>query len=101
MELLALRQAGVLHLPPEVGFVYTDFPGSFNIQGAENATVGDGFYGHIQMMSGVAAQLTEFIPLHRMFASIWQFFNQQATEYGMINVCTSCVLPNGGSADLF
>lgn len=35
---------------------------------------GDGFYAHIQMMSGTAAQITEFIPPHRMFRNVWEFW---------------------------
>ena len=85
-ELLELQQAGTLVVPPDVHFVFTDYPGSFNIQGVANASAGDGFYAHIAMMNGHAGQITEFIPLARIFRNIWEFWVRGATSYGMINL---------------
>lgn len=86
MELLELRQAGTLVVPEGVSLIWTDFPGSFNIQGAVNASAGDGFYAHIQMMSGTAGQLSEFVKIERAFANMWLFYDKNATSYGMINL---------------
>jgi len=87
MELLQLKEAGTLVLPPNVSCVWTDFPGAFLFEGGfDNVTKNDGFYGHISMMNGQAGQLTEFIPLARMFANIWEFWVRGATAYGMINL---------------
>jgi hypothetical protein len=87
MELLELREAGTLTLPPNVACVWTDFPGAFLFEGGfDNVTANDGFYGHISMMNGQAGQLTEFIPLARMFQNIWEFWVRGATAYGMINL---------------
>ena len=86
MELLELKAAGTLVLPPGVACIWTDFPGSFNILGVVNATAGDGFYAHLAMMSGVAGQLTEFVKLSRAFTNMWAFYQKKATAYGMINL---------------
>jgi hypothetical protein len=87
MELLQLKEEGTLILPPDVSCVWTDFPGAFLFEGGfDNVTAHDGFYGHISMMNGRAGQLTEFIPVARMFANVWQFWVRNATAYGMINL---------------
>ena len=49
MELLQLREAGVLTLPNGTACIYTDFPGAFLFE--NNFTIvqpNDGFYGHIR-----------------------------------------------------
>jgi hypothetical protein len=67
--------------------VWTDFPGAFLFEGGfANVSAHDGFYGHISMMNSNAGQLTEFIPVARMFAAVWQFYARNATAYGMINL---------------
>ena len=44
MELLELKEAGTLVLPPGVSCVWTDFPGAFLFEGGfQNVTSGDGF----------------------------------------------------------
>ena len=44
MELLALKEAGALVLPPNVSCVWTDFPGAFLFEGGfDNVTKNDGF----------------------------------------------------------
>jgi hypothetical protein len=73
-------------VPPIDAVIFTDYPGSFTILGEVNATEGDGFYAHIAMYSGVAGQITEFVPPRRIFSNIWNFFKKLATAYGMINV---------------
>lgn len=94
MELLALLEGGTLTLPPNVSCVWTDFPGSFAFQNNFSLVKpNDGFYAHIQMMSGVAGQETEFIPPRRIFARIWEFLVRAATAYGMINSSDSKFVP--------
>ena len=99
MELLGLKEAGTLVLPPDVSCVWTDFPGAFLFEGGfENVTAHDGFYGHISMMNGEAGQLTEFIPVGRIFANAWQFYARNATAYGMINLSDLKFVPLTGEA---
>ena len=87
MELLELKEVGTLTLPPDVSCVWTDFPGAFLFEGGfANVSAHDGFYGHISMMNGQAGQLTEFIPVERIFANVWEFYVRNATAYGMINL---------------
>ena len=58
MELLELKEAGTLTLPPGVSCVWTDFPGAFLFEGGfDNVTANDGMYAHISMMNGAAGQV--------------------------------------------
>ncbi len=99
MELLGLKEAGTLVLPKDVSCVWTDFPGAFLFEGGfDNVTAHDGFYGHISMMNGEAGQLTEFIPVARIFANVWQFYARNATAYGMINLSDLKFVPLTGEA---
>jgi len=91
MEMLALKQAGALRLPPGVATVYTDWGTAFAIQGIENATAGDGFYAHLQAMygwplGGTSAQLTEWVTLSVAFANMFLMWARNATALAMINV---------------
>lgn len=91
MEMLALKQAGVLILPSGVSTIWTDFDACFQIQGIENATDGDGFYAHLAAMSGwpyggSSGQLTEWATISRAFANMWQMWMKNATSMGMINL---------------
>ena len=49
--------------------------------------------GHISLMNGQAGQLTEFIPLARMFSNIWEFFARDAMAYGLINLSDLKLVP--------
>ena len=87
MEMLELKEAGTLALPPDVSCVWTDFPGAFLFEGGmANVSAHDGFYAHIAMMNGAAGQLVEFIPPSRIFANVWEFYARNATAHGMINL---------------
>ncbi len=80
----ALAREGVLQIPKEVGRVWGD-RGFGHIQDGGDVAAGDGIYYHVAMMNGHANQLTEMVPVERIYSELGRFIKAGATNYMLIN----------------
>jgi hypothetical protein len=90
MEGARLVQQGDLIIPPEVSTVWTD-DGYGYLQDRGQVTKGQGAYYHVAMMNGRANQLTEMVPVERIFRELGRYISAGATDYLLVN--TSDIRP--------
>jgi hypothetical protein len=90
MEGARLVQQGDLKLPPEVSTVWAD-DGYGYLQDKGQVTKGQGAYYHVAVMNGRANQLTEMVPVERIFSELGRYIQAGATHYLLLN--TSDIRP--------
>jgi len=90
MEGARLVQQGDLILPPEVSAVWAD-DGYGYLQDKGQVTKGQGAYYHVAVMNGRASQLTEIVPVERIFSELGRYIHAGATQYLLLN--TSDIRP--------
>lgn len=110
-----LVQQGDLKIPPEVGLVWADSGYGYLLDNGEVAA-GQGAYYHVAMMNGRANQLTEMVPVKRIYSELGRYIKAGATNYMLLNtsdirpvsMTTEAVmnlawkgLPPGMNADVF
>jgi hypothetical protein len=77
-----LVQAGYLHIPPEVTIVWAD-SGAGDLQG--NLKAGEGAYLHVAMVDGASNQLSELVPVERLYSAFDRLQQAHATGYLLLN----------------
>ncbi len=80
-----LAQAGDLQIPDGVHAVWAD-DGYGNIQDGGRVKAGDGMYYHVAMMNQRANQLTEMVPVQRIYGEFGRYIAAGATHYMLVNV---------------
>jgi hypothetical protein len=85
-----LVQRGELTIPPGVHAVWAD-DGYGNLQDGGKVSAGQGAYYHVAMMNGRANQLTEMVPVERIFSELERYIRAGATHYLLVN--TSDIRP--------
>ncbi|HEX4154994.1 MAG TPA: glycosyl hydrolase 115 family protein [Acidobacteriaceae bacterium] len=85
-----LEQEGYLNIPPEVTMVWAD-TGYGDPQDNGLVAAGQGVYFHVAMMNGRANQLTEMVPVNRIYEQLGRYQKAGATAYFLLN--TSDVRP--------
>jgi hypothetical protein len=85
-----LVQAGDLQIPDGIGAVWAD-DGYGNLQDGGRVKKGDGAYYHVAMMNQRANQLTEMVPVQRIYAELGRYAGAGATHYLLVN--TSDIRP--------
>jgi hypothetical protein len=85
-----VMQAGYLKIPPEVVTVWAD-TGYGDPQDGGLVKAGQGVYYHVMMMNFIANQLTEMVPVERIYAELGRYEKAGATAYFLVN--TSDVRP--------
>jgi hypothetical protein len=81
---------GYLSIPPEVNIVWAD-DGFGYLQDRGQAAAGQGAYYHVAMMNGRANQLTEMVPVERIYSEFGRYMKAGATHYMLLN--TSDIRP--------
>ena len=110
-----LAQQGDLTIPPEVTTVWAD-TGYGDLQDDGKVKARQGAYYHVAMMNNKANQLTEMVPVDRIFSELGRYKKAGATEYLLLNtsdirpvsMTTRAVMqvawtgiPAGGSAEFY
>jgi len=90
MEGARLVQQGYLRIPPEVATVWPD-TGYGYLQDQGLVTAGQGAYYHVAMMNFRANQLTEMVPVERIYSELGRYIKAGATHYLLLN--TSDIRP--------
>src|SRR5262245_4647416 len=85
-----LVQQGDLEIPQGVHAVWAD-DGYGNLQDAGKVAAGNGAYYHVAMMNSRANQLTELVPVERIYSEIGRYSAAGATHYLLVN--TSDIRP--------
>ena len=85
-----LVQRGELTIPSDVHAVWAD-DGYGNLQDGGKVSAGQGAYYHVAMMNGRANQLTEMVPVERIFSELGRYIAAKATHYVLVN--TSDIRP--------
>jgi Glycosyl hydrolase family 115 len=85
-----LVQQGDLSIPPEVRKVWAD-SGYGYPQDKGEVAAGQGVYYHDAMMNGRANQLTEMVPVERIYRELGRYIRAGATHYLLLN--TSDIRP--------
>ena len=85
-----LVQQGDLKIPPEVIPVWADL-GYGYLQDKGQVAAGQGAYYHVAMMNNRSNQLTEIVPVERIFSQLGRYQKARATEYLLVN--TSDIRP--------
>jgi len=85
-----LVQQADLEIPKGVNAVWAD-DGYGNLQDGGRVAAGHGAYYHVAMMNGRANQLTEMVPVERIFSEIGRYVRAGATHYLLVN--TSDIRP--------
>jgi hypothetical protein len=85
-----LVQRGELTIPDGVHAVWAD-DGYGNLQDAGRVSAGQGAYYHVAMMNGRANQLTEMVPVERIYSELGRYIAAGATHYVLVN--TSDIRP--------
>jgi hypothetical protein len=85
-----LVQQGDLAIPSGVNAVWAD-DGYGNLQDAGRVAAGHGAYYHVAMMNGRANQLTEMVPVERIYSELGRYISAGATHYLLVN--TSDIRP--------
>jgi hypothetical protein len=85
-----LVQQGELEIPPGVNAVWAD-DGYGNLQDAGRVAAGHGAYYHVAMMNGRANQLTEMVPVGRIYSELGRYVAAGAKHYLLVN--TSDIRP--------
>ncbi len=90
MEGARLVQQGDLTIPSEVSTVWAD-DGYGYLQDKGQVTKEQGAYYHVAVMNGRANQLTEMVPVERIFSELGRYIKAGATQYVLLN--TSDIRP--------
>lgn len=85
-----LAQQGDLTIPPEVSAVWPD-DGYGYLQDKDEVAKGQGAYYHIAVMNFRANQLSEMVPVERIFSELGRYIQAGATNYLLVN--TSDIRP--------
>ncbi len=85
-----LVQQGNLSIPPEIHKVWAD-TGYGYLEDKGEVSSGQGVYYHIAMMNGRANQLSEMVPVERIFSELGRYVKAGATDYLLVN--TSDIRP--------
>ena len=85
-----LVQQGDLTIPGEVATVWAD-DGYGYIQDKGQVAKDQGIYYHVAMMNGRANQLTEMVPVERIYSEMGRYIKARATQYFLVN--TSDIRP--------
>jgi hypothetical protein len=85
-----LKQQGYVTIPQEVTTVWAD-AGYGLLQDKGQVTRGQGMYYHVAMLNGRANQLSEMVPVDRIYAEFGRYVRAGATEYVLMN--TSDIRP--------
>lgn len=85
-----LVQQGDLMIPPEVATVWAD-RGYGHLQDKGDVTAGQGAYYHVAMTNGRANQLSEMVPVGRIYSELGRYIKAGATHYLLLN--TSDIRP--------
>ena len=85
-----LVQQGDLSIPPEVHMVWAD-SGYGYLQDKGDVAAGQGAYYHVAMMNGRANQLSEMVPVERIYSELGRYIKAGATHYLLLN--TSDIRP--------
>jgi hypothetical protein len=85
-----LVKEGYLKIPPEVIPVWAD-TGYGYLQDNGQVAAGQGAYYHVAMMNNRSNQLTEMVPVERIYSELGRYIKAGATEYVLLN--TSDVRP--------
>lgn len=85
-----LVQQGDLSIPPEVHKVWAD-SGYGYLQDKGDVAAGQGAYYHVAMMNGRANQLSEMVPVERIYSELGRYIKAGATDYLLLN--TSDIRP--------
>jgi Glycosyl hydrolase family 115 len=84
-EGMRLVQSGDLHIPDGVHMVWAD-DGYGTVLDGGRVKAGDGMYYHVAMMNGRANQLTEMVPVERIYSEFGRYIAAGATHYMLVNV---------------
>ena len=84
MEGAKLMQSGELTIPPEVMTVWPD-TGYGDMQDNGQVRAGQGAYLHVAMMNDAANQLTEMVPIDKLFAEMARYQRAKATSFLLVN----------------
>ena len=90
-----LAHAGDLVIPPGVTHVWAD-QGNGLMQDNGDLAPGQGAYYHVAMYNGHANQLTEWVPVERIYSEMGRYIKAGATGYLLLN--TSDIRPVGMTA---
>jgi glycosyl hydrolase family 115 (putative glucuronidase) len=85
-----LVQQGDLEIPSGVNPVWAD-DGYGNLQDGGKVAAGHGMYYHVAMMNQRANQLTEMVPVQRIYSEFSRYGAAKATHYMLVN--TSDIRP--------
>ena len=84
MEGARLVQQGDFVIPPEVSTIWAD-DGYGYLQDKGQVAKGQGAYYHVAVMNGRANQLTEMVPVERIFSELGRYVEAGATQYLLLN----------------
>jgi hypothetical protein len=79
-----LVQQGYLKIPPEVTTVWAD-TGYGVVQDKGLVAKGEGMYYHVAMLNGGANQLSEMVPVDRIYSEFGRYIKAGATQYVLLN----------------
>jgi hypothetical protein len=79
-----LVKEGYLKIPPEVTTVWAD-RGYGLVQDGGQVAKGQGFYYHTAMLNGRANQLSEMVPVDRIYSEFGRYIHAGATDYMLVN----------------
>jgi hypothetical protein len=79
-----LQAQGLLSIPPEVTTVWAD-TGYGLIQDKGLVAKGQGMYYHVAMLNGRANQLSEMVPVDRIYSEFGRTIKAGATQYMLLN----------------
>lgn len=93
----ALVRSGDLVIPPEVHTVWAD-TGYGYLMDDGDVSAGEGAYYHVAMMNGRANQLTEMVPVERIYSELGRYIKAKATYYLLLNTSDIRPVPLGTKA---
>jgi hypothetical protein len=79
-----LVQEGYLKIPPEITTVWAD-TGYGLVQDKGQVAKGQGMYYHDAMLNGRANQLSEMVPVDRIYSEFGRYISAGATAYVLLN----------------
>ncbi|HEU0096402.1 MAG TPA: glycosyl hydrolase 115 family protein [Rhizomicrobium sp.] len=79
-----LMSKGLMTIPADVTTVWAD-TGYGVVQDKGQAAKGQGMYYHVAMLNGRANQLSEMVPVDRIYSEFGRYIKAGATEYMLLN----------------
>jgi hypothetical protein len=79
-----LMSKGLMTIPADVTTVWAD-TGYGIVQDKGQAAKGQGMYYHVAMLNGRANQLSEMVPVDRIYSEFGRYIKAGATEYMLLN----------------